>query len=84
MRSGFDPFDPEWLAAEAIRIGLIVLAGFLLAVLVGGFFGLLGNLLGGLSSTVGQWFFGVGAFLSTVLRYTTLVTAVLYAVDRGT
>jgi hypothetical protein len=83
MRSGFDTFDPEWLAAEAIRIGLIILAGFLLAAVVGGFFGLLGGLFGR-PTTVGGWFFGLAAFLSTVIRYTTLATAVLYAVDRGT
>ena len=84
MRSGFDGFDPEWLAAEAIRIALIILAGFLLAAAVGGFFGLLGDLVGGLSAVLGRWLFDVAAFLSTVIRYTTLATTVLYAVDRGT
>jgi hypothetical protein len=84
MRSGFDPFDPEWLAAEAIRIGLIVLAGLLLAALVGGLFGLIGEFVAGIAGGVGLWVIEVGAFLSTVIRYTTLLTGVLYAVDRGT
>jgi len=76
MRSGFNTFDPEWLAAEAIRIALIILAGFLLAAVVGGFFGLLGDL-------IANEIRSVGSFLATVIRYTTLVTALLYVVDRG-
>jgi hypothetical protein len=69
-RSGL---DGRWLLAESLRIGSIVLVGFLLAHLLGVFIAAFGvDLLYGVQST-----------LVAVLRYSTLLTGLLYVLTRG-
>ncbi|MFC6836495.1 hypothetical protein [Halomarina ordinaria] len=73
MALGTRPVDTAWLAREAVRIAAILLAAFFLA-------------------SVLAWLLGapdVGAFdaladvLVPTVRYTGIVTAVLYALDRS-
>ena len=60
----------RWLLAEALRIGTIVLVGFLLAHLLGEAFGAFGiGLLHGLQE-----------MLVSVIQFTTLLTALLYSI----
>ena len=62
--------DARWLFAEALRIGCIVLVGFLLAHLLGEAIGAFGV----------EFLYGVRGTLVSVLEFTTLLTALLYTV----
>lgn len=65
--------DRRWLLGESRRIGSIVLAGFLVAHLIGELISAFGiGLLYGLQGT-----------LVAVLQFTTLLTALLYVVTVG-
>lgn len=65
--------DGRWLLAESLRIGTIVLVGFLLAHVLDEAIGAFGI----------ELLYGVRTTLVAVLRYTALLTAVLYAVRKG-
>ena len=65
--------DGRWLLAECLRIGSIVLAGFLLAHVFALFVGALGV----------EHLYGVRDTLVAVVRYTTLLTALLYVLAKG-
>lgn len=61
--------DVRWLLAESFQIGAIILTGFLLAHLLSLFIGGFGL----------ELLYGIENTLVAVLRYTTLITALLYA-----
>jgi len=63
----------SWLLTESLRIGAIVLVGFLLAHLLGMFIGAFGV----------ELLYGVKDTLVAVIRYTTLITVFLYAMSTG-
>lgn len=65
--------DTSWLLSESLTIGGIVLAGFLLAHLLGVVIGAVGL----------ELLYGVEETLVAVVRYTTLLTALLYAISEG-
>jgi len=61
--------DTSWLLIESLRIGVIVSVGFLFA-----------HLFGEVILAVGiELLYGVKNTLVAVIRYTTLITAILYA-----
>jgi hypothetical protein len=65
--------DGRWLLAESLRIGSIVLVGFLLAHF--------------LTEAIGAFaielLYGVQGTLVAVIRYTALLTALLYTITKG-
>ncbi|MFC4549514.1 MULTISPECIES: hypothetical protein [Halorussus] len=65
--------DGRWLLAESLRIGSIVLVGFLLAHFLSEFIAAFGI----------ELLYGVRSTLIAVLRYTALLTALLYAITKG-
>jgi hypothetical protein len=65
--------DPEWLVRHGLRMGTIIVTGLLLAHLLNRFVWAFGI----------EHLYGVRATLVSVIRYTTLGTAVLYAVRVG-
>jgi|AntRauMinimDraft_4_1070384.scaffolds.fasta_scaffold02512_2 pilus assembly protein TadC len=65
--------NASWLLTESLRIGAIVLMGFLLAHLLGLFISAFGV----------ELLYGVEDTLVAVIRYTTLITALLYAISRS-
>ncbi|MEE6210285.1 hypothetical protein U3A55_08965 [Salarchaeum sp. III] len=68
-----DAHDALWLLTEGVRLGGIVLTGFLLAHVLDVGVGALGL----------ELLYGIEATLVAVLEYTTLLTALLYAISRG-
>lgn len=62
--------DGRWLLAESLRIGSIVLVGFLFSHLLSLFIGAFGV----------ELLYGIEGTLVAVIRYTTLITALLYAI----
>ncbi|WP_254543366.1 hypothetical protein [Halomarina pelagica] len=70
MRRSFD--DPEWLFEGAVRIGVIVALTLLVS-------GLLSVFDAGLPGAIGGFF----GYVAAVVRYTGLLTAVMYAVARA-
>ena len=65
--------DGRWLLAESLRLGSIVLTGFLLAHLLTEAIGAFGI----------EHLYGVQPTLVAVIRYTALLTALLYAIATG-
>lgn len=64
--------DASWLLTESLRIGAIVLMGFLLAHLLGLFIAAFGV----------ELLYGVEDTLVAVIQYTTLITALLYTISK--
>ncbi|MBX0296807.1 hypothetical protein [Haloarcula nitratireducens] len=66
-------YNVTWLLTESLRIGAIVLLGFLLA-------HVLSLLIEGFAI---ELLYGIEGTLVTAIRYTTLLTALLYVVSKG-
>lgn len=65
--------DGRWLVTECLRVGCIVLIGFLSAHLLSLFIGAFGV----------ELLYGIEGTLVAVIRYTTLLTAFLYAITKA-
>ncbi|WP_423746417.1 hypothetical protein V5735_18780 (plasmid) [Haladaptatus sp. SPP-AMP-3] len=68
------PVPLRWLLAESLRIAAILLLAFLVGVLIEESIGAFGL----------ELLYGIRDELAAVVQYTGIVTAILYAVVRGT